>query len=258
MRSDVPRPDNRRSGRRRTYGFRPTIPHQRAPARARAAPRPGPSHAQWGHYTEEPPKATCKPPGTRRPRTSEQSRRHVIVWLPPGNAGAFAGRASGGDPDRPGAGRRRRRDLAGSTGDRAVWPSYDLGPNVVITARGISCSGDSPGPDPSGHGDPRDEDADVEIHGPAMLVAVALLCLIAAGARYFLPEPPPPRHPEGARLRVPIQVGIVTEVGFSHQTPPPWPTGNCFGLSPHPAGQSEAPTWGITSPTCISRTSRRS
>ena len=80
------------------------------------------------------------------------------------------------------------------------------------------------------------------------LVAVALLCLIAAGARHFLPEPPPARIPEGARLRVPTQAGSITLVGYFHRTPPPWPTGNCFALSPHPRrpGQSDSRGYHVT------------
>jgi hypothetical protein len=71
------------------------------------------------------------------------------------------------------------------------------------------------------------------------LVAGALLCLIAAGARLLLPDPPPPPLIEGERLRVPAQAISVTQVGYFHKTPPPWKVGNCFGLShvPIEAGQ---------------------
>src|SRR3954469_22153516 len=69
------------------------------------------------------------------------------------------------------------------------------------------------------------------------LGAVALLGLSAAGPRDLLPEPPPPRIAEGARLRVPTQVVSSTLVGFFPRTPPPWPEGNCFGLSPLPVSR---------------------
>ena len=77
------------------------------------------------------------------------------------------------------------------------------------------------------------------------LVAIALLGLIAAGARRLWPEPPLARLPEGARLRVPTQPLWVTAVAFPlPKTPPPWPAGNCFQLSPLPlspwAGRRDA------------------
>jgi hypothetical protein len=61
------------------------------------------------------------------------------------------------------------------------------------------------------------------------LISVAILALIAAGVRQFLPAPP---IPEGARLRIPTRVGSVTLLSNSHTTPPPWPEGNCFKLIP--------------------------
>jgi hypothetical protein len=73
------------------------------------------------------------------------------------------------------------------------------------------------------------------------LVAVALLGLIAAGARLLWPEPPPPRLSDGARLRVPTQPLCVTAVGFFRRTPPPWPAGNCFELSPLPLSRRAKP-----------------
>jgi hypothetical protein len=66
------------------------------------------------------------------------------------------------------------------------------------------------------------------------LVAIALLCLVAAGARSFLPAPPLPPLAEGARLRVPPQVVQSTLVGHSYQTPAPWSRGNCFHLARQP------------------------
>ena len=60
------------------------------------------------------------------------------------------------------------------------------------------------------------------------LVAIALLGLIAAGARRLWPEPSLARLPEGARLRVPTPALSVTLVGFLSKTPPPWPEGNCL------------------------------
>src|SRR5690242_3428019 len=66
------------------------------------------------------------------------------------------------------------------------------------------------------------------------MVAVALLGLLAAGVRSLLPPPPEAPITEGARLRVPAVAGSVTAVGVFHRTPPPWPSGNCFTLSPRP------------------------
>ena len=63
------------------------------------------------------------------------------------------------------------------------------------------------------------------------LSVVAGLALIASIAVALLPELPPS---EGARLRVPTQALSVTLVGFDPKTPPPWPVGNCFELSPLP------------------------
>jgi hypothetical protein len=64
------------------------------------------------------------------------------------------------------------------------------------------------------------------------LVAVAILGLIAAGARRLLRSPPLPHLTEGARLEIPTQATSVTMVGFDPKSPPPWSAGNCFALSP--------------------------
>ena len=66
------------------------------PRRPRGVDRPGAlsvgtivegrAASSEGHYTREAPKATGKPPGTRRPDTSRPSRRHMVVRLPPGIA----------------------------------------------------------------------------------------------------------------------------------------------------------------------------
>src|SRR5207248_582206 len=83
------------------------------------------------------------------------------------------------------------------------------------------------------------------------LIAIALLALIAAGVRSFLPEPPlppvPDPIPEGVRLRVPARVGSATAVCFSHTTPPPWPWGNSFALAPYAgtAGRPDAREWHV-------------
>jgi hypothetical protein len=73
------------------------------------------------------------------------------------------------------------------------------------------------------------------------LVTVALLGVIVAGVRHLLPAPP---LQEGARLFVPAVVGMRTAVGHSHETPPPWPRGNCFKLSTGARGRPD-PTRGL-------------
>jgi hypothetical protein len=68
------------------------------------------------------------------------------------------------------------------------------------------------------------------------LVAVALLGVIVAGVRHLLPAPP---LSDGARLFVPAVVGMRTAVSHSHETPPPWPRGNCFELSTGARGRPD-------------------
>jgi len=66
------------------------------------------------------------------------------------------------------------------------------------------------------------------------LVAIAVVALIAARLRYFLPEPPASPIPEGAKLHVPVAASFVMQVGVLRDGPPPWPDGNCFNLLPAP------------------------
>ncbi len=67
-----------------------------------------------------------------------------------------------------------------------------------------------------------------------MLVGVAILALVSAFVRRYLPEPPDPIIPEGARLYIPPIRGTTTLVGYISKRPTPWPRGNCFEMSPWP------------------------
>jgi hypothetical protein len=57
-------------------------------------------------------------------------------------------------------------------------------------------------------------------------LAMALVLLLSFELAWIMAVPEPT-----GRFMVPAVLGVRTLVGFSHRTPPPWPRGNCFGMS---------------------------